>query len=163
MKNAKKIVILSLLMLLVVGCGAVPTLKNGEQKVASIDNGGISAESLYEKMKTKHGAQEFIDLLDTEILNKKYKETDTEKENIKSQVDELKKSAKENNVTLEQVLSYYGFSNEKDLKEYLRLAYRREQAVNEYVGKKIKDKEIEKYYEEEIYGDIKLKHILIYK
>lgn len=161
MKSIKKIVILSLLMVLVVGCGSVPTLKNGEQKVASIDGGGISADSLYKKMKTKYGAQEFIDLLDTEILNKKYKETETEKENIKSQVDELKKSAKENNVTLTQVLSYYGFEDESSLKDYLRLSYRREQAVNEYVEKTIKDKEIKSYYEKEVYGDIKVKHILI--
>ena len=134
MKNIKKIIVLSLLMVLVVGCGAVPTLKNGEQKVASLDNGGISADSLYEKMKNKYGAQEFVDLLDTEILNKMYEETETEKENIKSQVDELKKSAKENNVTFDQLLSYYGFSSEKDLKNYLRLASRREKAVNDYLG-----------------------------
>ena len=161
MKNAKKIVILSLLMVLVVGCGSAPTLKNGEQKVASIDNGGISADSLYKKMKTKYGAQEFVDLLDTEILNKKFKETDTEKENIKSQVEELKKSAKENNVTFSQILSYYGFEDESSLKDYLKLSYRREQAVNQYVEKTLKDKEINKYYEDEVYGDIKLKHILI--
>lgn len=161
MKNIKKIVILSVLLLTVVGCGAVPTLKNGEQKVASIKNGGISADALYEKMKTKYGAQEFVDLLDTEILNKKYKETAAEKENIKSQVDELKKSAKENNVTFDQILSYYGFDDEKSLKEYLRLSYRREQIVNDYVAKLLSDKEIKSYYDKEIYGDIKAKHILI--
>lgn len=161
MKNIQKIVILSLLMVLVVGCGSVPTLKNGEQKVASIDGGGISADSLYKKMKAKYAAQEFVDLLDTEILSKKYKETETEKENIKSQVDELKNSAKENNITFSQMLSYYGFEDESSLKDYLRLSYRREQAVNEYVADSIKDKEIQKYYDEEVYGDIKAKHILI--
>ena len=62
-----------IVMMMVVGCGSVATLKNGEQKVASFTKGGISADSLYKKMKTKYGAQEFIDLLDTEILNKKYK------------------------------------------------------------------------------------------
>ena len=161
MKNIKRIVMLSLLMVLVVGCGSVPTLKNGEQKVASIKNGGISADSLYAKLKSKYGAQEFVDLLDTEILNKKYKEDDTEKENIKSQVEELKESAKENNTTLENILAYYGFDDEDALKDYLRLAYRRDKAVNEYIEKGIKDSEIQKYYDNEVYGDIKAKHILI--
>ena len=161
MKNIKKLFVLSLLMVLVVGCGKVPTLKNGEEKVASIDKGGISAESLYKRMKAKYGAQEFIDLLDTEILNKKYKETDAEKENVKSQVDELKKSAKDNNITFNDLLSYYGFDSEDSLKDYLRLAYRREKAVNDYLKKDIKDSEIKKYYDEEIYGKIKAKHILI--
>lgn len=161
MKNIKRIVILSLLMVLVVGCGSVPTLKNGEQKVASLDKGGVSADSLYSKMKSKYGAQEFVDLIDTEILNKKYKETETEKEHIKSQVEELKKSAKENKTTLENLLAYYGFDNEDALKDYLRLAYRRDKAVNDYIKKDIKDSEVKKYYDENVYGDIKAKHILI--
>lgn len=161
MKNIKKIFVLSLLMVLVVGCGSVPTLKNGEKKVASLTKGGISADSLYNRMKTKYGAQEFIDLLDTEILNQKYKETDAEKENIKSQVDELKKSAKENNIEFTNLLSYYGFEDEASLKNYLRLSYRRDVAVKDAVKKDIKDSEVKKYYEDEITGDIKVKHILI--
>lgn len=161
MKNIKKVIILSIMMMTVVGCGSAATLKNGEQKVASFTKGGISADSLYSKMKTKYGAQEFVDLLDSEILGKKYKETDDEKTNINSQIDEIKKSAKENNASFETLLSYYGFENESALKDYLRLAYRRDQVVNEYVEKDIKDKEIKDYYDKEIYGDIKLKHILI--
>lgn len=161
MKNAKKIVILSLLMMIVVGCGAVPTLKNGEQKVASLDKGGISADSLYNTLKGKYGAQVFIDLLDTEILNNKYKETDDEKEYVKSQVEDIKKSAKENNASYSDLLSYYGFENEAQLKDYLRLTHRREKVVNELVEKDLKDKEINDYYDKEVYGDIKVKHILI--
>ena len=145
MKNIKKIVILSLLMVMVVGCGAVPTLKNGEQKVASLDKGGISADSLYNTLKSKYGAQVFIDLLDTEILNNKYKETDDEKEYVKSQVDDIKKSAKENNASYADLLSYYGFENEAQLKDYLRLTHRREKVVNELVEKDLKDKEINDY------------------
>ena len=161
MKNIKNIIILVIVMVMVVGCGSVATLKNGEQKVASFTKGGISADSLYKKMKTKYGAQEFIDLFDTEILNKKYKETDEEKTNINSQIDEIKKSAKDNNTTLENILAYYGFENEKALREYLKLSYRRDKVVNETVKKDIKDSEIKDYYDKEVYGDIKLKHILI--
>ena len=135
MKNIKRIVILSFLMIVVVGCGAVPTLKNGEQKVASLEKGGISADSLYSALKSKYGAQTFVDLLDTEILNNKYKETDDEKEYIKSQVEDIKKSAKENNASYADILSYYGFENENQLKDYLRLTHRREKAVNELIIK----------------------------
>ena len=161
MKNVKKIAILSLIMIMLVGCGAVPTLKNGEQKVASLDKGGISADSLYEALKSKYGAQMFIDLLDTEILNNKYKEDDDEKEYINSQINDIKSSAKENNASYSDLLAYYGFENESQLKDYLRLTHRREKAVNEEIGKDLKDKEINDYYEKEVYGDIKLKHILI--
>ena len=46
MKNIKNIIILVIVMVMVVGCGSVATLKNGEQKVASFTKGGISADSL---------------------------------------------------------------------------------------------------------------------
>lgn len=161
MKNLGKIFVIATLMVGIVGCGAIPTLKNGEQLVASLDEGGVSADSLYEKLKDKYGAEEFVNLLDTEILNQKYKETDEEKEYLNNQIDELKSSAKENNISYDDLLSYYGFKSDKDVKEYFRLTYRRDLAVNEYVQKDLKDSEIEKYYEDEVYGDIKVKHILI--
>lgn len=161
MKNLGKIFVIATLMVGIVGCGAIPTLKNGEQLVASLDEEGVSADSLYEKLKDKYGAEEFVNLLDTEILNQKYKETDEEKEYLNNQIDELKSSAKENNISYDDLLSYYGFKSDKDVKEYFRLTYRRDKAVNEYVQKDLKDSEIEKYYEDEVYGDIKVKHILI--
>ena len=161
MKNWKKIFILAIIMVAVVGCGEIPTLKNGEQKVASLENGGVSADSLYTVLKNKYGAEAFVDLLDTEILNDKYEETDEENEYIDSQIEDLKSSAEENDIAYEDLLSYYGFENDDDAKEYLTLTYRRNLAVNEYVEKDIKDSEIEDYYENEVYGDIEVKHILI--
>ena len=162
MKNTKKIIIVLIILITLVGCGKIPTLKNGEEKVASIENdGGVSADSLYKKLKAKYGAQEFVDLLDTEILNTMYEEDDEEKDYIKTQIDEIKSSAKENNISYSDLLAYYGFNDDNDVKEYLRLTYRREKAVNDSIEKKLKDSEIETYYKENIYGDIKAKHILI--
>lgn len=161
MKNIGKLFVLATLMIAVVGCGAIPTLKNGEELVASLDKGGVSADNLYAKLKAKYGAQEFVDLLDTEILNEMYEETEEEKEYLDSQIKELKSSAKQNKISYEDLLSYYGFKNNDAVKEYLTLQYRRDLAVNDYIEKDIKDKEINKYYDEEIYGDIKVKHILI--
>ena len=161
MKKIGKICILTCLMLGLVGCGAIPTLKNGEEAVATLDKGGVSADSLYSKLKSKYGAQEFVDLLDTEILNNKYKEDDSEKEYLNNQIKELKSSAEKNKISYSELLSYYGFKDDDAVKDYFRLTYRRDKAVNEYVKKDIKDSEIEKYYEDEVYGDIKAKHILI--
>lgn len=161
MKNIGKLCILATFMIAVVGCGAIPTLKNGEQMVASLDKGGVSADGLYSKLKDKYGAQEFVDLLDTEILNNKYKEDDAEKEYLKDQVKELKSSAKQNNISYDELLSYYGYDNDDDVKDYFRLTYRRDKAVNEYVSNELTNGEMKKYYNDEVYGDIKAKHILI--
>ncbi len=160
MKKFKKFFVLAVIMTAVVGC-AVPTLKNGEELVASLDKGGISADNLYSKLKAKYGAQEFVDLLDTEILSAKYEETDAEKEYVNDQIDELKSSAKESKVTFKELLSYYGFENESAAKNYITLSYRRNVAVNEYVEDNLKDSEIKKYYKDEVFGDIKVSHILI--
>lgn len=161
MKNIGKLFVLATLTLAVVGCGAIPTLKNGEQLVASLDKGGVSADALYTKLKDKYGAQEFVDLLDTEIFDSMYKEDDAEKEYLNEQIKELKSSAKENNISYEDLLSYYGFDNDDAVKDYFRLTYRRDKAVNEYVADKLTNSEMKKYYNDEVYGDIKLKHILI--
>lgn len=161
MKNIGKLFVLATLTIAVVGCGTIPTLKNGEQLVASLDKGGVSADALYTKLKDKYGAQEFVDLLDTEILDSKYKEDDAEKEYLNEQIKELKSSAKENNISYEDLLSYYGFDNDDAVKDYFRLTYRRDKAVNDYVADKLTNSEMKKYYNDEVYGDIKLKHILI--
>lgn len=162
MKNLKKIFILIILVTIVTGCGKIPTLKNGEEAVVNTNKGGISAEDLYQKLKTKNGTAVMIDMIDTIILNNMYKEeTDAEKKYIEEQVDNLKSSAEQYNSTYSAMIKYYGFENEKELKEYFSLTYKRNQAVNKYVGKSIKEKELKKYYEKEVHGDIKVKHILI--
>lgn len=161
MKNLKKILTLGVLLVTVVGCGKIPTLKDGEQAVATLDKGGVSADSLYTVLKNKYGIQALIDLIDTEILNNMYEETDDEKDYLKTEIDNAEKYAKEQGVDMAYLLEVNGYENEKQFKEFLRLDYRRNLAVNEYIKDTIKDKEIEKYYEKEVYGDIKLQHILI--
>ena len=58
-------------------------------------------------------------------------------------------------------MQYFGAENDKELEKILGLEYRRTEAVNDYIEKNIKDKEIEKYYEKEVYGQVKASHILI--
>lgn len=161
MKRFTKLFIVMLLAVFMVGCGKVATLKNGEQKIASTKEDNFSSNQLYDAMIEKYGAESFVKLLDTAILDKMYKETDDEKEYIKSQLKDLKDAAEKNKMSYEELISNYGFESEKDLKEYLKLNFRRDKAVNNYVSKEIKDSEIKAYYESDIYGDIKVKHILI--
>ena len=161
MKNISKLFIIVVMMTLLVGCGKVATLKDGEQKIAGTKDDNFSSNQLYDAMIEKYGAEAFVDMLDTSIFNKMYSETDDEKEYIKSQLKDLEESAKQNKTSYEDLIKYYGFENEKALKEYMSLNYRRDKAVNNYISKDIKDSEIKDYYDSDIYGDIKVKHILI--
>lgn len=161
MKKLSKILILSLVVLTFAGCGKIPTLKNGEEAVVTTDSGSISANDLYEQIKKLYGRDVLIEMIDNIILEDMYDETKEEKEEIDLQIEQLKNTAKENDVTYSYVLNYYGFKSEEDAINYIRLNYRRNEAVNEVLEKKLTEKEINNYYKDEIYGDIKVKHILI--
>jgi len=161
MKKISKLLVLGAVLFTVVGCGKIPTLKNGEEAVTTLNEGSISANQLYNAIKTKYGISALVDLIDKEILDKKYKETDDEKDYIKEQVKSMKDSAKQNNVSQSYLLKYYGFDSENAFKESLSLNYKRNLAVNDYLKERISDKEMNTYYEDEVFGDIKAKHILI--
>lgn len=162
MKKLKKILILPLIVLILAGCGKVAVLKNGQDAVATMKEGNIAVEDLYTKLKENYGASTLIELIDTMILNAKYdKVTDDETKYVENQIASIKESATSAGKTYQYILNYYGFETEDDLKVYLSLNYRRSDAVNEYLGKNLTDAEIEKYYKSSIYGDIRVKHILI--
>ena len=73
----KLIVSVLLVLLLVTGCGKV-SLKNGEEAVVDLKEGAISVDTLYEEMKNKYALNILLDLIDTEILNKKYESSEEE-------------------------------------------------------------------------------------
>ena len=162
-KNSGKILISGLLIFSLVGCGKVPVLDNGEEAVVTSDAKNISVTEFYEKIKEKYGVNVLVDMIDEMILNDKYKETTKEeKEYIEEKVKEVEDSAKQYNTTFEYLIAYYyGLETKAEFEKFVSLSYRRNEAVKELVGKDITDKEIEKYYDENIFGDIRTKHILI--
>ena len=63
--------------------------------------------------------------------------------------------------TKEQFLSENNFGSERAFLEYLKLPYRRSKYAKDYVNSLVTESEINKYYEEKVYGDIDTKHILV--
>ena len=164
MKNKK--IIMGLLALLVVptlttGCGQKAELKNGSEVAVKVDGAKITADEYYNEIKTNN-VSTLIDMIDHELFDKKYGGTEDEKKTVKEQIENIKNQYGNNEDTYKQVLmQYFGAENDKELEEILGLEYRRTEAVNDYIEENIKDKEIEKYYEKEVYGEIKASHILI--
>lgn len=161
MKKLTKLLIVPVMALTLVGCGKVAVLENGQEAVLKTKAGNISAEDLYEELKNNYAETTLINMIDKLILNDKYEEDDEEKDYVKEQVDQIKESATSAGTTFQAYLTYYGFKTEDELKDAIVLSYRRDLAVKDYLKANIKDKEINKYYEDEIYGDIRAKHILI--
>lgn len=164
MKTNKRIVCLcavAAVALLLTGCGKEIEVKNGSKVAVSTKEEKITATEYYNMIKEDQIVK-LIDMIDKNILNKKYEKTEDEDKYVEDQISQIKSYYGEDEATYLQVIqSYFGVENEKELKEKLRLEYKRNQAVNDYIKDNLSDKEIENYYENNISGEIKASHILI--
>lgn len=164
MKNNKTSYYLSFLLiitLLITGCGKKIEIKDGSKVAVSTKNGKITATEYYNEIK-KNNISELVDMIDHQLFDKKYKQDKEEDESVEKQISQIKSSYGSDEATFNSVIKqYFGVNNEDELEAMLRLEYKRNKAVEEYIEKKIKDDEIEKYYEENVTGDIKASHILI--
>ena len=167
----KKKILLSLLILgFVAGCGKIPKLANGEDAVVSFkkEDQAISATDLYNNIKKKYALSSLIDMIDTKILLEKYPDKDKDaSKNADEQIEQVKKyyvgedGKYDEKTLLASLQTYYGISTIDEFKDMLKLSYYRDLAVTDYAKDSITDKDIKKYYDEEVVGDISAKHILI--
>ena len=165
----KKLLICLAVLGLTSGCGKVSTLPNGNDALVSFSNTnlGISAGDLYSEVKGT-ALSKLIDMIDTKILLDKYpdKSSDADKY-VNEQYDLIKTNFKDDKgkfdeeALKEQIYAYYGITDIDKFKDIIRLNYYRTEAVNDYAKKSVTDKQIQKYYDEKVYGDISCKHILI--
>ena len=140
----------------------IATLKDGTQPVATLDGKNITADYLYTSMKNYYSVKVFLNDVDKLILNEKYPDTDEMKKEIQSTADYYYQVYEKNyGYTKDKFLSEYGFATEADFLESLSLDYRRNKYYEEYAKSLVTDKEIEKYYENDVFGDVDSKHILV--
>lgn len=155
----KKILIICLSILLLTGCGNVK-LENGKKEVVTFkEANGISSNNLYKILKEKYGINELLTLIDTELLNKEFKESAEEINHINESLKTLKSDAGDK--FLEQIKYYYNINSEKEFKEFIRLNYRRSLWIEKYAKEHVTDKEIKDFYDNVYVGDMELSHILI--
>lgn len=157
---------ISVMLLLLTGCGKVPVLSNGQEAVISLNNGGISVDELYKEMKNQYALGVLIDMMDEKILDEKYPETDEEKAYIKGQLEQLQMYYDyyyhTTYSTYESFIqSQYGATSNEELEDIFALDYKRNQAVQDYVKSLVTDSDVNKYYKEKTVGNIEASHILI--
>lgn len=162
----KKILLSTLIVLmLITSCGKVPKLKNGEEAVVSIKEGDISVDTLYEELKDKYALDMLINMVDEKILDKLYPSDNDEEKYIETQISTIKyyyeNYYKEQYSSYEEYLTKNGVESEDELKKDIALSYKRNKAVEKYAKSLVTEKEIKKYYQDEIFGDISASHILI--
>ena len=159
----KKILLIICTMLLITGCGKDVKLVNGENAIVTFkDGGGISSNQLYEVLKETQGAEKIMNLIDEYLLDQLYDETEEEKSYVKQNVKSVKEAASESGADYQLYLNYYyGVANEKAFEDYLVLSFRRDTWTKDYAKETVTEKQINEYYDQEVYGDVDASHILI--
>ena len=155
-------ILITVLVVVIIWPDRIATLKDGTQPVAEIDGYTVTANDLYEDMKDVYSISSLLDKIDNKILVEKYPETDEMNDELKQQAESYYSAYKQYyKMDKETFLSNNGFGSEKAFLEYLRLQYRRNKYAEDYIKTLISDKEVEKYYNDNVYGDINTKHILV--
>ncbi len=154
----KKMFLILLSVFLLVGC-STSHLENGKESVVEFDEGGISAEDLYDALKEKYGVSALVDLIDEELLSREYESTDDENTYIRNVINSYKNQWGDDYLT--NIQNYYGVKDEEEFKDMLRLSYKRNLWLKDYSKESVTDKEIEDYYNDVAIGDMEISHILI--
>lgn len=157
----------SILLLIIVGlftltgCEKVPKIENGKDAVVTLNGDDISVDDLYNEMKSKYALSVLLDMTDTQILNDKYEDTKEQKESIEAQIKSWVSQFGDEQTFLQQTQASWGISTMDGVRDYLKLQYKKQLAVEDYAKDMVSKDEINKYYDEKIFGDISAKHILI--
>ena len=157
-KTIRNLLCLSLVVLMLTGCGRIPKLKDGSELVIEMDGLKMTTEEFYQKLKDTYGTNALVNSIDELLLNKVYETDDDMKKTIDSQVTAYKNQYGSD---FQDFLSYNGISSEKALKDLLQVSLKRELAIKDYAKSLITDKQIKEYYDTKAIGDIKASHILI--
>ena len=167
----KKVILVALVSLLLCGCSKqVAKLSNGEEALVTFNKEklSISVDDLYNTLKDKYGAEELYSIIDTKILENKYKDDlDDAKKEADSTLESIKENFKDDNGKYDEsqllaaLKQYYNYNSIDEFKDAIVLDNLRVKATEDYVKKQISSKEIEQYYKDEIVGDRKVSHIEI--
>lgn len=152
----------TLLVVILIWPDRIAKLENGKEPVAQIEGYTLTADELYEDMKKIYSVSTLLDKIDNKILTEKYPETDEMNDEIKKEAENYYNVYEQYyGYTKEKFLYNNGFASETAFYEYLKLQYRRNEYFDEYTKSLVTEKEVEKYYKKEVYGDINTKHILV--
>lgn len=160
-KKKKTFALLLVAALMLTGCGKIATLKNGEEVVAKMDGKSITAEDLYDELKKQGGAVTLTNMIDSFTVNKEIKTDEDAKAYADSQLSSYKKSYQSYGQDFNAALTSAGYTDEEEFKEELILEYKKNIVTENYVKDELTDDEIQKYYDDNIFGDIEARHILI--
>ena len=164
----KKEIWISIIIGIIIGAGLlfaiqlIPGIGKIGGAIVSSKAGNVTENDLYKQMKKSYPVSYVLELIDKPILEKKYKLTDEQEKEVEEQVEKILKQYETYGYTEETFCEENGFENKEDFTNYMKLDYRRNLYCIDYFKTLLTDGQIEEYYNNnEIYGTITTKHILI--
>ena len=163
MKRIIKIVACLTLAFMLTGCKNKTSPSNGNESVIELTKGEykITVDDLYQILKEKYATNYIINEVDNYILDKEYGTSDEAKEYADNQLKIYKMMYNNSDQELLNAIQSAGYKDLNEFKETLITSYKRKQASKDYEKKSISEDEIKKYYEEKVYGEITISHILV--
>ncbi len=159
-KFLKKEVVISLLIGLLLGAMVMFFVNGGVE--AFVSGKFITKGKLYNKMKDYYSIDLVLEDVDMAILNKKYDLTEEELNDIKETADKyIEQYELYYGYTEEEFLSENGFGDYDSFVEYLSLDYKRTLYVYDYIETKLEKNAVKSYYDENAFGKVNTKHILV--
>lgn len=161
----KLLITICICTLLLSGCKKEAKLENGEEAVVHLNGKDFSANDLYNKLKASYGTSMLINMIDDYIVSVEFPDR-TEaleygKEMLASEKSKFDSYSNLLGYTWDEYLRNNGFNSEDELTEYFANDYLKEKVAIKYITPSITDKEIKKYYDEEIDDKIVARHIVI--
>ena len=158
----KKVLILGVCSLLLCGCGKIPTLSNGDEAVVTFKEGEmISANDFYEEIKNSFGLDTLLNMIDKHIFEAEFPdEMENGEAYAKAAIDQLRTNY-ETEEELLQALQYYGYQTVEAYQNFVYISYMQNVAIEAYVRNNITEEELQDYYDNDVYPDMTISHILI--
>ena len=158
----KKVLILGVCSLLLCGCGKIPTLSNGDEAVVTFKDGDmISANDFYEEIKNSFGLDTLLNMIDKYIFEAEFPdEMENGEAYAEAAIDQLRTNY-ETEEELLQALQYYGYQTVEAYQNFVYISYMQNVAIEAYVRNNITDEELQDYYDNDVYPDMTISHILI--
>lgn len=157
----KYLLLLLCLPLLMTGCKKIPQLQDGKQVIVEINGKQFTAEEFFDELKEISGTGVLVNLVNNYIAEQEL--SDEMKEDAKSQAQSQYDSLYAYySSDWDNFLRYYGYTSGDAFLAYLQESYMQSATIEQYVRNDvITDEEIQTYYDENIYGEITVRHILI--
>ena len=168
--HSKLKLILGVILLILATCLSVYKLKGHKKidgnKVVSSKEYNIDDKELYKELKKDHALNYILSKADEKFLNKEIEASKEERQYVNDYAKKYEDFIKNYSLygyssSTEMLKAQTGVSTIEDLKKIFTMQYKLKEYAKAYIKKSLTKDEMQKYYDDEIKGEIKVSHILI--